>query len=363
MKNEAKSLSAKVLAAAVSLSSAGCVGFQIKSDLSALLSNSYNPEVGRHLEVGAALSQSIGEGMGTHSLRVGFLKGSLPPKEKKESTLKIGKLIDEDVDTVPGERDIFKLSLGYYNEAWSIRPSTWYALAALMGGGVEFVGTYSTDRIKIGNSDSIEVPNLNPVDKVKFFVDPSFEVRLGPQPYAVFPVRLNTKISFNGCSDLGCVEPGLSVGYTINWSGIADNKSDDNICDYLPERKNMPLDLSFEGKEEINERCAADYHQAEGGRHVTLTLYSCEPRECIVKYGRMVSEEKSNGLSKEVETTSECYGTERFDESGNETTLTCNLYNKIFKGEVSSTDRFSDNKEILDNLANRVKDKVERSLR
>lgn len=364
MKKETKSkndgLTAKVLAAAVSLSSTGCIGFKVKNDFSMLLSSGYSRESGRQAEVGVAVSQSIGEGIGTHSLRVGFLASKLSPKQNENSRLEIGNIINEDVETSPGERGVLKFSLAYHNEAWGVRPYNWLALAALLGGGVEIVSTYSTDRVRIGNSDSIEVPNLNLADKVKFFVDPAFEVRLGPKPYAIFPIRMNSKISFNGCEGAGCIEPGLSFGYTINWSGIAEGKGGSNACKYLPDRKDMPLEFSFEGKEERNGRCVADYHQ-ESGRHLTLELNSCRPKDCIARYNSMVETEKEFG-GKEVKTTPECYGTERPHHSGKETVLLCNLYNNLFHGSMVSQGDSND-RSVLNSSVNHVRDKVEMSLR
>ena len=365
MIKDKKSLAATVLAAAVSLGSTSCIGFKVQSGISLLLSSGYNPESGRQLEVGAAVSQSIGEGSGTHSLRVGFLAGKMPPEQDENSRLEIGNIISEDVETSHGERAVLKFSLAYHNEAWGVRPYNWLALAALMGGGVEILSTYSTDRVRIGNSDSIEVPNLSIADKVKFFIEPAFEIRLGPKPYAVFPLRAGSKIFFNGCGGLGCVEPGLSVGYTIDWSRMAGGKNsegDDNTCDYLPERKNIPLELLFEGKEGEKRKCRADYHQPGGGKHLSIELYSCRPKDCVTKYNSMVERENDVESGNALRTTAECYGEERSSHAGKETVLICNLYNKIFKGEVNSAGNF-DGRTVLNDLANQVRDKVQDSLK
>ena len=347
-----------ILAAAIGLNT-GCVGFRVENTLSGLLSIGQSPEKGRQLEVGGEEAISMG---GIHSLRVGFLYNSLPAKEAETSKLKIGSLVDEDVKTVHGDRDVVKISLEYDHKVWKLKPANWYSQAVLLGGGVEIVSIYSTDLVQIGDSDSIEVPNPSPIDQVRLFLDPSFEVELGKKPYTVFPVRLGTWIYFNGCDGAGCFKEIASLGYTLNWSEINSDKDskDNHVCDYLPDRKDMPLEFLFEGKEERSDRCIADYHQADGGRHINLTVYPCKPEECNVRYNRMVGEHKNDKWGKEIPATDECHGEERFGSSGIETYLTCNLYNIVFEGVVSSSKEFDckDNQKILDNLVNDVKYKV-----
>src|SRR3989338_251740 len=358
--NRLGSLPIKIIALAASTASAGCAGLDLHTDFAGQFSlGEYTEKTGKIPKVGGVISEGISEGIFSHRLSVGVRYGQLPAAPPETHPFIVGKFIDEEVQETSGKTDSIDIFFMAERQVWQVKPSSWYQFAVLLGGGMQINVTNSTSTVKIGDSHPTQVPNVNPVNEFRGFVNQKLEVVLGPD-YAAFPIQLDTRVYLENCDNFqSCVDPSVSLGYRINWGAVVKKK--ESPCRYMPDRKTIPLEFRLEvDRRETDSTCAEGYHSGGSeARHLGITLYACEGEECTELYNSLVRSEKADKEVKKLDTSDECFAVERDFEGIKERTLYCNLVNIVYYETV--TFRSGDNRDLA-RIPNNVAQKVLKEL-